>query len=89
MNRIVKIISKALSLKLDKKLGCMIPFTHTTFIRERNIIESFIIVNEIINQCYQLRHKGVIYKVDFEKVFDSMAWPFLLWLLSTRDFKVV
>lgn len=85
MNGIVKIISKALSLRLAKKLDGMIPFTQLAFIQKRNIADNFAAANDIISQSNRLRYKGMIYKVDFEKAFDNVAWH-LLQLLSAWGF---
>ena len=41
---------------------------------------------EIISQARHLKHKRIILKLDFEKVFDNAAWPFLLELLQARGF---
>jgi hypothetical protein len=35
---------------------------------------------------YTSKKSGVLFKIDFEKAFDKMKWPFLLQVLEMKGF---
>ena len=72
INRVTKIISKVLSKRLSTKIESLISSSQSAFIRGRNIFECFAMAMETINFCKNEAHKGVVYKVDFEKAFDNV-----------------
>lgn len=45
--------------------------------KERQIIDGPLMVNEIIAWALKKNKKFMIFKVDFEKAFDSLDWNFL------------
>ena len=84
MNGIIKIISKVLSSRLASKLDKLIAATQFAFIQKRNLADNFAAAKGIISHAAQSKHKGILYKLDFEKVFDNVTWSFLLDLLKAR-----
>ncbi|GKB71672.1 putative RNA-directed DNA polymerase, eukaryota, reverse transcriptase zinc-binding domain protein [Tanacetum coccineum] len=56
--------------------GC-ISAEQSTFIKGRNILDGPFILNEVL-AWYRKHKKGLmVFKVDFEKAFDSVRWDFL------------
>ncbi|GJX14125.1 cytochrome P450 [Tanacetum coccineum] len=47
------------------------------FIKGRQIVDGPLIVNEIITWAKKHKKRLMLHKVDFEKAFDSLSWPFL------------
>jgi hypothetical protein len=46
-----------------------------TFIPGRNIMEGVVILHEIIHELHKKKKQsGVIFKIDFEKVYDKVKW---------------
>lgn len=86
MNGIVKIISKVLSLRLSTKLDKLIKSSQSAFIKGKTISDVFATASELISHSAQSKQKGIILKLDFEKAFDNVAWPFLFNLLKARGF---
>ncbi|XP_073105904.1 uncharacterized protein [Elaeis guineensis] len=86
LHEVVKIISKTLSLRLAKKLDRLIAPSQSTFIRGGTLADDFMAASEIISQARKFNRKDIVYKSDFEKAFDNVAWPFLLELLEARGF---
>nr|GEW99762.1 RNA-directed DNA polymerase, eukaryota, reverse transcriptase zinc-binding domain protein [Tanacetum cinerariifolium] len=46
-------------------------------IKGRNILDVSLILNEVMNWYRKRKEKLMIFKVDFEKAFDSLRWDFL------------
>jgi Reverse transcriptase (RNA-dependent DNA polymerase) len=46
----------------------------------------FVLMRSYIHQVHISKAKGVLFKIDFEKVFDRVNWGFLLETLKGRDF---
>ena len=50
----------------------------TAFIPGRYIMEGVVMLYETIHELYRKKKQdGVILKLDFEKAYDKMKWPFL------------
>ncbi|XP_071707923.1 uncharacterized protein [Rutidosis leptorrhynchoides] len=71
-----KIIVKLLSLRIRKVIPNLIGFEQSAFIRGRNIMDGALIANESYAFLKTKRIKSMLFKVDFEKAFDSLSWEF-------------
>nr|GEW37184.1 RNA-directed DNA polymerase, eukaryota, reverse transcriptase zinc-binding domain protein [Tanacetum cinerariifolium] len=72
-----KIIAKILANRLVGVLRDIVNEVQSAFITERQILDGPFILNEVI-QWYKLKNKqSLIFKVDFEKAYDSVRWDFL------------
>ncbi|GJT84084.1 putative RNA-directed DNA polymerase, partial [Tanacetum coccineum] len=74
---IYKIISKILASRLAKVMPSIIGPNQTAFIAGRQILGGCLVANEIIRMANIEKHKLLLFKVDFEKAFDSVNWIFL------------
>ncbi|XP_071738779.1 uncharacterized protein [Rutidosis leptorrhynchoides] len=72
-----KILTKILSNRLAKVIHKVIGAEQSAFLKGRNILDSVLIANEIIDELKRKKRKGLIFKVDFEKAFDCIEWDFL------------
>ncbi|XP_071695782.1 uncharacterized protein [Rutidosis leptorrhynchoides] len=72
-----KILTKILSNRLAMVIHKIIGSEQTAFLKGRNILDSVLIANEIIDELKRKKQKGLIFKVDFEKAFDCIEWDFL------------
>ncbi|GKB05354.1 putative RNA-directed DNA polymerase, eukaryota, reverse transcriptase zinc-binding domain protein [Tanacetum coccineum] len=72
-----KIIGKILANRLSTVIGGCISAEQSAFIKGRNILDGPFILNEVL-AWYRKHKKGLmVFKVDFEKAFDSVRWDFL------------
>nr|GEU67615.1 RNA-directed DNA polymerase, eukaryota, reverse transcriptase zinc-binding domain protein [Tanacetum cinerariifolium] len=72
-----KIIAKILANRLVGVLGDIVNEVQSAFITERQIFDGHFILNEVI-QWFKLKKKqSLIFKVDFDKAYDSFQWDFL------------
>ncbi|GJY98272.1 RNA-directed DNA polymerase, eukaryota [Tanacetum coccineum] len=72
-----KIIAKILANRLSLVILNLISDVQSAFVSNRQILDGPFILNELISWCKRKNTKAMIFKVDFEKAFDSMRWDFL------------
>ncbi|GKC76086.1 cysteine-rich receptor-like protein kinase, partial [Tanacetum coccineum] len=75
---VYKVIAKLLAARLASVIGSIIGPNQSAFIGGRQILDGCLIANEIIRMAQLEDHKLLLFKVDFEKAFDSINWNFLL-----------
>ncbi|GJR29249.1 hypothetical protein Tco_1105481 [Tanacetum coccineum] len=72
----------------DANLGVMLNEVQSAFIAERQMLDGPFILNEILQWCTKKKKKTLIFKVDFEKAFDSIRWDFLDDVLKGVGFRI-
>src|SRR5438128_12144865 len=77
-----KVATNRLSLVADK----VVSTTQTAFLRGQNILEGLVILHKTIHEMHRKRLSRVILKIDFEKAYDKVKWPFLLQTLRMKGF---
>ncbi|GJV55467.1 RNA-directed DNA polymerase, eukaryota [Tanacetum coccineum] len=68
-----KILAKILANRLSRVIDSVISPEQTTFIKARQILDGPLMLNEIINWYKKRKQSLMIFKVDFEKAFDSVS----------------
>jgi len=53
---------------------------------DRNILEGVVVLHETLHEIHTKKLDGVVFKVDFEKAYDKVKWPFLQQALRMKDF---
>ena len=51
--------------------------SQTAFIPGRYIMEAGVILHETIYELHRKKQDGVILKLDSEKAYDKLKWPFV------------
>ncbi|GJR88484.1 RNA-directed DNA polymerase, eukaryota, reverse transcriptase zinc-binding domain protein [Tanacetum coccineum] len=74
---IYKIIAKILANRLVAVLGDIVNEVQSAFITGRQILDGPFILNEVLQWCNKKNKKSLIFKVYFEKAYDSVRWDFL------------
>nr|GEY88882.1 putative RNA-directed DNA polymerase, eukaryota, reverse transcriptase zinc-binding domain protein [Tanacetum cinerariifolium] len=72
-----KIIGKLLANRLSMVIGDCVSPVQSAFIKGRCILDGPLILNEIMAEYRCLHKKLLLFKVDFEKAFDSVRWDYL------------
>ena len=58
----------------------------SAFIKGRFILDGILSLHEIVHDLHARRAKAIILKLDFEKAYDSVSWPFLKQVLLAKGF---
>ncbi|GJX20357.1 RNA-directed DNA polymerase, eukaryota [Tanacetum coccineum] len=74
---IYKIIAKILTNRLVCVMGGIVNEVQSAFIEDRQILDGPFILNEMLSWCKKRKKQSLIFKVDFEKAYDSVRWDFL------------
>ncbi|GKB80140.1 RNA-directed DNA polymerase, eukaryota, partial [Tanacetum coccineum] len=72
-----KIIAKILSNRLVNVLGDNVNEVQSAFVTDRQILDGPFILNELFQWCKSKKKQSLVFKVDFEKAYDSVRWDFL------------
>lgn len=67
-----KILAKMLATRLKRVLNGVIDLNQSAFLPGRNILDGVVIINEVVDYARQAKKKCLIFKLDFEKAYDSV-----------------
>ncbi|GKB28026.1 RNA-directed DNA polymerase, eukaryota, reverse transcriptase zinc-binding domain protein [Tanacetum coccineum] len=83
-----KIIAKVLANKLSKVINNIVSPEQTTCIASRQILDGPLILSEVIDWYKKRKKKMLLFKIDFEKAFDSVSWRYLDFMLCNLGFGI-
>nr|GEX10654.1 RNA-directed DNA polymerase, eukaryota, reverse transcriptase zinc-binding domain protein [Tanacetum cinerariifolium] len=81
-----KIIAKLLALRLAKVVGNLVSGEQSAFVKGRRILDGPLMVSEVMEWYKLKRKKLMIFKVDFEKAYDSLCWGYLDYVMERFGF---
>jgi hypothetical protein len=83
---IYKVIAKVLANRLKKVMGKLISESQSAFLSGRQILDGILIANEIVDEARRKKKEVLMFKVDFEKAYDSVDWRFLDFVMEKMGF---
>nr|GEV66852.1 cysteine-rich receptor-like protein kinase [Tanacetum cinerariifolium] len=83
-----KIIGKILANRLSLVIGDIVSQEQSAFNKGRQIIDDHLILKEVISWCKAKKEQLLMFKVDFQKAFDSVRWDHLDDILGKFDFGI-
>nr|GEW64351.1 RNA-directed DNA polymerase, eukaryota [Tanacetum cinerariifolium] len=83
---IYKIITNIMANLIILVMSNLVSDVQSAFVANRQILNGPFILNELILWCKYKNTKVMIFKVDFEKAFDSVRWDYLDDILDKFDF---
>lgn len=81
-------MAKVLANRLRVDMGKVISETQTAFVKDRQILDGVLIANEVVDEARKLKNELLLFKVDFEKAYDSVDWAYLDAVMCKMSFSV-
>jgi mannosylglycoprotein endo-beta-mannosidase len=72
--------------RVTKVAHTVIRPTKIAFMPGRHILEGVLILHETIHELHRKKLDGVLFKIDFEKAYDKVKWPFLQKVMHMKGF---
>jgi hypothetical protein len=72
---------------MKKVMDEIISINQTAFVQGRFILDGVTGINEVIDYAKRKKKKCFVFKVDFEKAYDSVDWKFLDYMLRRFGFE--
>jgi hypothetical protein len=82
LGNLYKIVAKMLATRLGTVMDKIISKNQSAFIKGRLLVDGVLTVNEVVDLAKTAKQKCMIFKVDFEKAYDSVNWKFLVYMLK-------
>ncbi|GAU36101.1 hypothetical protein TSUD_277120 [Trifolium subterraneum] len=84
-----KILAKVLANRLRSVIGSVIYESQTAFVKDRQILDGILIANEVVDEARKSKKELMLFKVDFEKAYDSVDWGYLDDVMGRMSFSVL
>jgi len=75
---VYKIVAKILANRLKTVLPDLIDERQTAFLKGRHLLHGVLIANEVLEEAKRCKKPCLVFKVDYEKAYDSLSWKFLI-----------
>ena len=72
-----KILAKVLANRLRSIIGSVVSDAQSAFIKGRQILDGILVANEVVDDARSRKKELLLFKVDFEKAYDSIDWNYL------------
>ena len=77
VSSLYKILAKVLANRLRGVIGYVISDSQSVFIKGRQILDGILVANEIVDEARRSKKELILFKVDFEKAYDSIDFDYL------------
>ncbi|KAK2433359.1 hypothetical protein QL285_018637 [Trifolium repens] len=84
-----KILAKVLANRLRLVVGSVVSEAQTAFVKSRQILDGVLIANEVVDEARRSKKELLLFKVDFEKAYDSVDWKYLDEVMGKIAFPVL
>jgi len=81
-----KLVTKILANRLAVTLDQLISPNQSAFIKGRFILDNFMLVHQTTKFLHKQKQPRILLKLDINKAFDSVSWPFLLDVMKRLGF---
>ena len=81
-----KVLAKVLANRLPTVLDFVVSDTQSAFVRGKQILDGVLIANEVVDEAKRLKKELLLFKVDFEKAYDSVDLNYLNVVMQNMNF---
>ena len=67
-------------------MGSVVSESQSAFIKGKQILDGILIANEVVDDAKRLNKELLVFKVDFEKAYDSVDLGYLDAIMSKMNF---
>lgn len=67
-----KILAKVLSNRMRSAIESVISVNQSAFVKGRQILDGILVANEVVDDARKCKRELLLFKVDFEKAYDSI-----------------
>jgi len=60
--------------------------SQSTFQKDKGMLDSILVANEVLKELRRNGRRGMCLKVDYEKAYDSISWVFLYDMIQRFGF---
>ncbi|MCH91218.1 LINE-1 reverse transcriptase like, partial [Trifolium medium] len=75
-----------LANRLKRILGKLISKCQSAFLPQRQILDGVVVLNELIDLAKRRKDECLLFKVDFERAYDTVSWYFLKRMMIKMGF---
>ncbi|KAK1300868.1 hypothetical protein QJS10_CPB13g01356 [Acorus calamus] len=87
VNGAYMIVAKVMAAHLKEVCGELVADAQSAFLPGRLLQEGFISAQELVSSLHKDKRKGLLFKLDFAKAYDSVDRDFLLNLMAQHGFQ--
>lgn len=82
-------LAKVLANRLHNVITSVISDSQSAFVKGKQILDSILVANEIVDEVRRLKKDLLLFKVDFEKAYDSVDLNYLEAVMSKMNFSML
>lgn len=86
LGSLYKILAKILANRLRQVIGSVVSEVQPAFVKNRKILDGILIANEVVDEAHKSKKDLMLFKVDFEKAYDSVDWGYLDEVMGSMSF---
>jgi len=83
-----KVLAKLLANRLWRVIKSVVSEFQSTFVKGGKILDGICVANEVVDEARKLKNELLLFKVYFEKAYDSVDWGYLDAVMSKRKFLI-
>lgn len=84
-----KIIAKLLANRSRLVISSVVSETQSAFVKNHQFLDGILIANEVVDEARKLKKELMLFKVDFEKAYDSVDCGYLDPFMEGMSFPVL
>ncbi|GKV19346.1 hypothetical protein SLEP1_g29624 [Rubroshorea leprosula] len=83
---VYKLLSKVLANRLKNVMSEIISETQSAFVGGRQLVDSVLVLNEVVDEVRNRKTPAFVFKADFQKAYDCVNWSYLDWMMDRFGF---